>query len=388
MKLDNILNLNDLKKNRILVLLCFMFSTNYFLTSCISKPKKSRPIVFTDTDDMTKPPPMSKDRDTSSSDVYVSGSNVSFSYSLSNNSMTSQTVNQKKAQSAFSDLKRSLKAPKWKDRKDLLASLSIGAIGGVGLGDVLAQARKLIDVELRKDIKKELPDYALLQIALNALRARKLSLAEHFIFRLEKSKNRQIKAAAYTAEGLIALIDKKEPEAIAAWEDALKANPGFKAALLNIGFLSLKYGDYRTAKKRLGNLRNDWFALYGLAVAARLEGNPNRASSICHNLLSKKPDYKPAIFTCALNEYQGKKNYKEAKEMLNKMLKSGRGSPIIDEKAYKIIEKIEREESEDRRKKAQMKIEKARKAAEARRKKKQAEMVKKAKAKADAILKD
>ena len=202
---------------------------------------------------------------------------------------------------------------------------------------------------MKKDITRNISEIAKLELALSSLQSGKFSMAEYFLLDLKRSKNRKVRAAAHNAEGIIFLSDKKLPEAVAAWNQALKADPNYKAARLNIGFISLKYGDHRTAKKMLSNMQNDWFALTGLMIAERLAGNSSRVQSLCERIDDKKSGYKPARFSCALNLFQGLGKTKEAKSELKKVAKLP-GLEDVTEKTFLAVARIEKHEGDIRRK--------------------------------------
>ena len=90
------------------------------------------------------------------------------------------------------------------------------------------------------------------------------------------------------------------------------------------------------------------------------QSSPSSANSLCGRILSKKKDYKPAMFSCALNTAQGKGDLKKAKTELQKIAKT-RGAPSeIDEKAYLVIGKIDRKlRKQEMEKKSKAKAKKA-----------------------------
>lgn len=312
--------------------------------SCATTKKKRASTSEDDTVEQTNKVAKSNEVEESREKIYVSGNTRTITYSVSNNKYTSYTIDRVKVQEKAERLADSVRNPSYKDSNAVFGLAALRNIAGMPVADVVDATKKLINIKMGKDIKADAPDSAKLQLALSAFRAGNYSLAEHFVYKLIKSKDKRIKAGAYTLEGLIALRDQRVPEAVEAWQDALKAIPNFLPAKLNIGFTSLKYGDYKMAQKMLGGIQGDWFALYGLLVAARLQGNVARVSSLCSNVLAKRKDYKPALFSCALNEYQGKQNFAKARSMLNQMLKTSRGLVILDEKAYRILERIDRDE--------------------------------------------
>ncbi len=293
--------------------------------------------------------------------VFVAGSTRTIAFSATNNSLTSKTVDKGKARSLAENLENGLKNPDFKDRASLVGLMSLKRFGDAPLEDVYKAAQKLISVEMKKDIRREMSEVATLELALTALRSGKLTLAEHFLGNLSDNKNKNIIAAVKTAEGMIAQMDDRLPEAVALWEEALKAIPGYQPAALNIGFTALRFGDYKTALKMLEPMSNDWFALYGVLVAERLSGNAKRVSALCSRINSMKGDYKPALLSCALNEYQGLGNYAEAKKMLNKLVKAKGGSPVVDERAYRMIAAIDDDERKSKEEASRKKEEAIRK---------------------------
>ncbi len=279
-------------------------------------------------------------------DLYVSSNYQTLTYSLSNNSLTSKTINLGKAKDLASDLEGKLASPSAKDRKDLIALMAAKRLAGEGVGPVFQVAKKLMIVEMRDDIRHEMPEVAQLELALASIHSRQFPMAEHWIEKLMDSKNDKTKAAAITARGMIAMIDGRLPEAVALWNDAINVRKDYEPARLNIGFIALRYGDYKTAKVMLSGIPEDFFTLTGQVQIERLADNPKEAAQICTNLLEKKKNYKPALFSCALNEYQGLGNLTKARAELEEVAKTDGGPTTIDEKAYLIIGKIEKEQRE------------------------------------------
>jgi tetratricopeptide (TPR) repeat protein len=303
----------------------------------------------------TKSAPEPKDKPEPRSDapsVEVSGNTVPLVFSLNNNGLTSHTVNREKAATLAEQVNAGLANPDYKDRPGLVGLMSLQSLAGVPVEELFSASRRLINLEMSKDITKDLPDVSYLHLALAAMNNQNLSMTEHFIYKLiAESKNKEVKAEAYVIEGLIALMDDRLPEAMEAWQDALKQNPSCRAALLNAGFLALRYGDFKTAKQHLGKIDEDWYAAYGLLIAARLEGRNDEVPGLCSKVLSKKAKYRPAMFSCALHEYQAKRDYKKSITMLNEMLKDGKGPASLDEKIYQVLDRIQRVKEEEELKK-------------------------------------
>jgi hypothetical protein len=142
---------------------------------------------------------------------------------------------------------------------------------------------------------------------------------------------------------MIAMIDGRLPEAVALWNDAINLRKDYEPARLNIGFTALRYGDYKTAKAMLSGLSDDFFVTTGMIQVERLADNPKDAAQLCASVLEKKRNYKPALFSCALNEYQGLGNLAKARAELEEIAKTDGGPSAIDERAYLVIGKLERE---------------------------------------------
>ncbi len=274
---------------------------------------------------------------------YVSGNYVTLTYSLSNNSMTSKAIQVSAAKELASDLEGKLANPGPKDRKEMIALMAAKRLAGDGIGPVFAVAKKLMIVEMREDIRKQMPDVGQLELALASIHSKQFPMAEHWIEKLMASKSDKTKAAALTARGMIAMLDGRLPEAIATWNEALTVRRDYEPARLNIGFTALRFGDARTAKAMLSGLPEDYFIQTGLMQAERLLDNPKEVATLCESIIAKKKNYKPALFSCALNEYQGLGNYAKARTELEEVAKVDGGPTTIDEKAYLIIGKLERE---------------------------------------------
>ncbi len=282
----------------------------------------------------------------SSDDLYVSSNYQTLTYSLSNNSLTSKTINISKAKDLAGDLEGKMASPSAKDRKDLIALMAAKRLAGEGVGPVFQVAKKLMIVEMREDIGREMPEVAQLELALASIHSRQFPMAEHWIEKLISSKNDKTKAAALTARGMIAMTDGRLPEAVAFWNDAINVRKDYEPARLNIGFIALRYGDFKTAKLMLSGLQEDYFINTGMVQANRLSDNPREAAQLCAGILEKKKNYKPALFSCALNEYQGLGNLAKARTELEELAKTEGGPSSIDERAYLTIGKIEKEQRE------------------------------------------
>lgn len=273
------------------------------------------------------------------SEAHVSARRVTLTNSLSNNPLTSQTINDAKAEALLGRLENT------KNKATLEGRISAERLAKKGAGPVMAAAKKLADLEMDKGADRQISDDVKLDIALAAIGSRNFSLANHFLEDLTDSKDARVRAGANNAIGVIALKDDRVPEAVAYFKAALKAVPNYKPALLNLGFAALKGGDLNGAKRSLGDHLNDWFVKYGLITVARMEGNEQRADQLCDEVLKKESGHKAALFNCGLLEYQNKHNFKKAIELVNKAGKARGGEQGWDERIQMTETKIDQEEA-------------------------------------------
>lgn len=279
--------------------------------------------------------------------VSVSAGRKNLIQSFSNNRLTSRTVNRSKADQLAAKLESAVQG-KDKDKRSLEGLLSARRLAGKPIDDVIATARHIADLEMRKSVDRDVSDDLKLELALAAMQASKYAMADFYLDQLiTKSKDANAKAGAFTALGVIAVRQDRIPEAVAFFKEALKANSGYKAAKLNLGFLALSGGDLGLAKRMLSDVQDDWFVDSGLLIVARLEGDNGRADSLCSKVLAKRSDHKPTLFNCGLHEWQGKRSAEKAKEYLNRAVKARGGEGSWDEKAYRLIGNIDTERQMD-----------------------------------------
>ena len=331
---------------------CVFFS----LISCSEKRDSSSHEPVTASGGSGKAP--EKER---SAEPTVSGDRKLFVNSMSNNSLTSHTVNRAKA----AEIASSLGSDKTKDPNSLYGAIAAHRLAGHTPGEALAKARALVDIELSKNIEKDLPEPAQLEIALSALQSGKLAFAEFYLDKLIRSKSPEIKAAAINALGVVALRMDRIPEAMVIFKESLAARNDYKPALLNIGFLALRGGDVATAKRALGGMQDDWYVESAFIPVLRVEGDSEKADGLCSKVLAAHPKHKPTLINCGINAYQGKADYKKARDYLNRALSVQGGSPIWDEKSGRLLGVVDAEEARASQVKANKEAEERKAKAEA-----------------------
>lgn len=263
--------------------------------------------------------------------------------SLSNNPMTLHTVDRGKGEETAARLAEAAKGGGANEKKALRGALAAQRLAGLPIEKLIDTAKRMVDVEMKQSVDRELPTEAKLELAYGALRQKKYALAEFLFEDVRGSKMPRYRAGAAVGQGLIAMSEDRVPEAMVLWKEALKEVADFEAAKFNVGFLSLKYGDYKTAGRMLNGI-DDLFAQYGMISVHRLGGETKAAEKLCDKVLETRPNFKPALMNCALVEYQGNQNFAKAKQLLTKMVKAPGGDPKFDEEAYRILSSIETEE--------------------------------------------
>ncbi len=264
----------------------------------------------------------------------------SLTHSLSNNKLTNRIVSRSNAKEVSNRLKGSVKGQDAKSKEALEGMVSAQRLSGVSVETIFKSVRQIADIELKKGVNNDVRDQIKLEVGLAALTQKNYALAEFMLEPLLTSKLAKVKAGAANALGIMAQKEGRIPEAVQMWKTALKAEPGYQAALLNLGFTSLEYGDFETARKMLTRLPEDWFTLSGLIVVNRLRGKNAEVKRLCDIVLKQKPNHKPSVFNCGLFEWQANKNAKKARSMINKAIKLPGGPQSWEQKGFRVLEDI------------------------------------------------
>lgn len=278
----------------------------------------------------------SAEAESSESSAQLSPNTVVFVYSLSSNPLAKKLIDRSRALSLASKL-----SSKSDNIREVTTAISLQSLAGSNLDGVYQTARALATRQMQKDIRLQLPDNAKLELGLASIKAKQIPMAEYWLSQVSSSKDRSIKAGELNARGIIAKLDNRLPEAVAFWREALKYVSSYEPARLNIGYTALTYGDAQTARSMLAPLQDDFFAAVGLLQAERLLNNVAKVNSLCTRLKASDSNYKPLLFSCALNTFQGEAKFAEAKTQLQEASRARGGGAALNEKIFQVIGEVE-----------------------------------------------
>jgi tetratricopeptide (TPR) repeat protein len=273
--------------------------------------------------------------------------------SISNNGLTSKSIDRSRA----ADFAGQHGGGRSKDINAVAAAIAAHRLAGHSFNEAMGDAKVIADLEMAKNVERDIPELVQLELGLIGVQTGRLAFAEFWLDKLIKSKNATIRASAMNAKGVMAVRMDRIPEAMVMFKEALGASNDYKPALMNIGFLALQGGDAATAKKALGSMQDDWYVQSALVTVFRLDGEVDKADGVCDQILAKRPKHKPTLINCGINAWQGKKDYKKARDYINKALAVVGGLAIWDEKSSKLLGAIDAEEARMNHLKAQKEAE-------------------------------
>lgn len=257
--------------------------------------------------------------------------------SISNQPLSSKAVRI----SAAAENAMSIHTRKSSNEKDLLIALASARIGGANTTEMLQYASELMRIRIQQS-KKDLPDFAKLEIGLAAIQDKNLARAKIFMDPLIKStKNPLILASIYNGYGIAALQVGQKTDAAKFFQKSLSSLSSFEPALFNLGFLALEYGHYQSAERYLSSIKNDWYAQLGLVTAYRHTKRNNQAKTLCAQLTKKHQKNKIILFNCGLFYFQNLSSKKQARSLIEKATQESGGLPHWDETAFKVMEKLQ-----------------------------------------------
>lgn len=161
---------------------------------------------------------------------------------------------------------------------------------------------------------------AILELAHDAVRQKKLDLATYYLTKIQSEKSTSIQSESQLISGIISYIRLDYDQSIRQWNDAVRLNPDNRAARINLGYIMLRSGNAAASKELFYPIREHWLALSGLAVSYRLLGETKNASESCELILKSEPNYGPALINCALFADQNKKDKLNAETLLDRAI--------------------------------------------------------------------
>lgn len=256
--------------------------------------------------------------------------------SLSNNPLTSLTVDRSRA----SDYAFKLKSKQKASENEQIDAMAAARIGGADTVEVLDHAKSLMALRIQ-GAKKSLPELAKLEIGLAAIQEKNIARTKVFLDPLlANTKNSLIKASIYNAYGVASLQVHQTTDAADYFKKSLRASPSYTPALFNLGFLALKFGHYAEAQKYLSKLQEDWYAQSALVSTDRHQDRNSRVGSLCSNLVRKKGSHKIILFNCGLFYFQNLGDKAKARALIEKATQQSGGESRWDETAFRILEQL------------------------------------------------
>lgn len=330
--------------NRILLWLGMM-TPLAFSVSCATGDKNERRSVDDYDDDGEDGDPVSKS---------VSGSRRLVLQSMSRDPFVGYPVNRAKVDQLTARLDPVVRSGKTSVRV-LSAYLSAQRLAGRPLPDQAVSARSIADSLLRKNVDAEIPGSVRLELAISAVEAGNLSLAEFFLDPLLKSKDARVRAASLNLIGVVAVKMDRIPEAVEAFRESLKAADGYTPARINLGMLAIDGGDFSLGRSMLAGVEgsgDSGLTGAGLVTATRFKEGSNAAAELCKSETTKHPSYKPLLFNCALNALQASaRDLPAAKDYLSRMLRapgSGKETDRFNDRAQRLLMAVDSEAATSR----------------------------------------
>jgi tetratricopeptide (TPR) repeat protein len=256
-----------------------------------------------------------------------------YALSLSNRSETFHTVNAK----ASSKMKASLQAKKTVSAPIYASFIGLGRWSREPLETLKKDLAKLAEFELQKGVERSVSDVVKFDFLVAAFQAKEW--AEFFLGMedLQGSSDKRVLSLLANFRGVLALQEGRVPEAGVYFEEALNLNPKSEAAILNLGFLNLKYAYALKAEVLLSQLPEDNLAQSGLLVSFYLQGKYKEADQKCQKILSQFPDHKQNLFNCAHIAFYGLNDRNRARTLIQKFTQLPSLEKSWEEEAFKLL---------------------------------------------------
>ena len=185
----------------------------------------------------------------------------------------------------------------------------------------------------------------LIETAYGALTRKEYALVEYLLGKADRfaSGDAQVKAAVAHAWGVRYMVDRKQSQGIYEMNKAARAN--YLPALITLGFLGLRSGDYIGAERNFriamasagGNLN----AKMGLGIALRVRGKAEEAEPLLGQVYKARGSDRRVAwnYALALSEIPARK--KDAMDVLSKYFQLPGSLGDVDSKADALLQKLQ-----------------------------------------------
>ena len=187
----------------------------------------------------------------------------------------------------------------------------------------------------------------LLEAGYGALVRRDFGLAEFLLGKAEKSAKGMADAGAAIrhAFGVNYLLQDRVQQGVFEMKQAANATKPYLPALLTLGYMGLRYGDYigaeRSFRAAVAAEGKNVNARMGLAIALRVKGSPGDALGMMQSIYNEDNNDRRIVWNYALtlSEVNGKE--KEALAILEKYFQLPGSFPELDAKATQLMNKLQ-----------------------------------------------
>ncbi|MDD9952513.1 MAG: hypothetical protein OXT67_13205 [Zetaproteobacteria bacterium] len=161
-------------------------------------------------------------------------------------------------------------------------------------------------------------------LALGAFQARRLELARYLYEGLVASQEREVRALAQNALGVMAYMEQDTYQTLLHWDAALHEIADYPATVLNMIHFHMQHGDAASAKNYALRLHDtDTAVAQSVLVAAeRLSGNAYDTEYLCESFPRNHGFSVSVAYTCAVYYYLNKRNAQKSLQLLQQLLQA------------------------------------------------------------------
>lgn len=187
----------------------------------------------------------------------------------------------------------------------------------------------------------------LLEAGYSALVRKDFAMAEYLFGKADKSGKGvpAVEGAVRHATGLSLLMQGRVQQAIFEMRRAAGANDPHLPAVLTLGFMALRYGDYTGAERyfrvAMSVAAENANSRIGLAATLRATGKAGDAASLLQGVYAKNKDDRRVAWNYALTLSQISGKEKEALAILDKYFQLPGSVPEIDSKATELANRLQ-----------------------------------------------